>query len=82
MKTYSKEKLALFVANDDAMFFLEPLVDSLLANGLTAAQIEEARQFMSRLGNGNARITHPTTTLEELFVRVVQTNTPGNGKGG
>ncbi len=42
VKTYTKEKLALFVANDDAVFFLEPLVDSLLANGLTAAQITDA----------------------------------------
>jgi len=42
VKTYSKEKLALFVANDDAVFFLEPLVDSLLANGLTAAKITDA----------------------------------------
>jgi hypothetical protein len=41
-KTFSKEQLALFVANDDAVFFLEPLVDSLLANGLTAAQITDA----------------------------------------
>ena len=42
VKTYTKEKLALFVANDDAVFFLEPLVDSLLANGLTAAQVRDA----------------------------------------
>jgi hypothetical protein len=41
-KTYSQTQLALFVANDDAVFFLEPLVDSLLANGLTAAQITDA----------------------------------------
>jgi hypothetical protein len=42
VKNYSNEELALFVANDDAGFFLEPLVDSLLANGLTAAQIMDA----------------------------------------
>jgi hypothetical protein len=41
-KTQSKEKQALFVANDDAHHVLEPLVDCLLANGLTAAQITKA----------------------------------------
>ena len=35
----SKEKRALFLAHEDAEFFLEPLVDALLANGLTAAQM-------------------------------------------
>ena len=55
-------------------------VTQIEARGLTPAQIEETRLFMSRMGAGNAQITHPTTTLEELFVRVVQTNTPGNGK--
>lgn len=35
----SKEKLALSLACEDAEFFLEPLVDALLANGLTASQV-------------------------------------------
>jgi hypothetical protein len=42
VKTYTQEKLALCVARDDAGFFLEPLVDSLLANGLTGAQVIKA----------------------------------------
>src|SRR5882757_3395198 len=42
--------------------------------GMSDPQIEETRIFMSRMGAGNAQITHPTTTLEELFVRVVQNN--------
>ena len=43
MKTQtSKETLALFVANDNASYILEPLVDSMLASGLTAAQITKA----------------------------------------
>ena len=41
MKTQSKEKQALLVANDDAEYILEPLVDSLLASGLTAAQVSD-----------------------------------------
>jgi hypothetical protein len=36
------------------------------------------RQFMSRMGAGNAAITHPTTTLEDLFIRIVRENTPMN----
>ena len=47
------------------------------AKGLTPQQIDEVRQFMSRMGAGNAAITHPTTTLEDLFIRVVRENTPG-----
>ena len=43
MKTQlSKEKQALLVASDDVSYILEPLVDSLLANGLTAAQVTKA----------------------------------------
>src|SRR5437588_4287926 len=44
-------------------------VTQIEARGLTPEQIEQTRQFMGQLGAGNARITHPTSTLEELFVR-------------
>jgi hypothetical protein len=37
----SKEKHALWIANDDAKDVLAPVVDSLLAHGLTAAQVLE-----------------------------------------
>jgi ABC-2 type transport system ATP-binding protein len=57
-------------------------VTQIEARGLTAAQVEETRQFMARFGANNTQITHPTTTLEELFVRVVQSNTPGAQLGG
>ena len=47
------------------------------ATGLNPQQIEELRAFMSRLGaTGTPRITHPTTTLEDLFIRIVDENTP------
>jgi hypothetical protein len=36
------EKLALFVAKEDAEHVLEPLVDSLLGNGLTQAEVLDA----------------------------------------
>src|SRR3954464_2035945 len=52
------------------------------ARGLNREQIEEVRQFMARMGAGNAAITHPTTTLEDLFIRIVRENTPSaNGNG-
>ncbi len=39
MKTQSKEKQALCAAREDAEFYLEPVVDALLAHGLTASQV-------------------------------------------
>jgi ABC-2 type transport system ATP-binding protein len=57
-------------------------VTQIEARGLTPQQIEETREFMRRMGANDARITHPTTTLEELFVRVVQNNSPGMQIGG
>ena len=32
--------------------------------------------FLDKLGVGDAVITHPTTTLEDLFLRIVRENTP------
>src|SRR5258706_6301840 len=51
------------------------------ARGLNTQQIDEVRQFMARMGAGNAAITHPTTTLEDLFIRVVRENTPASANG-
>lgn len=48
--------------------------------GLNDAQIGEMRQFLSRMGVDNATVTHPTTSLEDLFMRVVQENTGNNGR--
>ncbi|MFT3788685.1 MAG: hypothetical protein QM770_21350 [Tepidisphaeraceae bacterium] len=36
--------------------------------------LEELRLFLQRNGAA-AKVTHPTTTLEELFIRVVSENT-------
>jgi ABC-2 type transport system ATP-binding protein len=52
------------------------------AKGLSPQQIDEVRQFMSRMGSGGAAITHPTTTLEDLFIRVVRENSPAEGANG
>ena len=47
------------------------------ARGLSPQQIEETRQFLIRQGAIGADVTHPTTTLEDLFMRIVRENTPG-----
>nr|ALS92294.1 MetaGeneMark_Unknown Function [uncultured bacterium] len=44
-------------------------------------QIGEVREFVRRLGAADPAITHPTTTLEDLFIRIVKENTPSNGDG-
>jgi ABC-2 type transport system ATP-binding protein len=49
-------------------------VTQVSARGLTVPQIAELKQFLSKLGAGDATVTHPTTTLEDLFVRVVREN--------
>lgn len=48
--------------------------------GLSTAQIDDMRQFLTRMGFDNPTVTHPTTSLEDLFMRVVQENTGGNGR--
>jgi len=47
--------------------------------GLTEEQITEMRQFLGKMGVANPQITHPTTSLEDLFMRVVNKNS-NNGQ--
>jgi ABC-2 type transport system ATP-binding protein len=54
-------------------------VTQIQAKGLSVGQAEEVKQFIARMGLGDATITHPTTTLEDLFIRIVRDNTPDNG---
>ncbi len=54
-------------------------VAQISARGLNDGQLSEVREFLNRLGAKDPQVSHPTTTLEELFVRVVRENTPGNG---
>jgi ABC-2 type transport system ATP-binding protein len=51
-------------------------ITQIQAQGLTPAQIEAARTALREMGAGDVTITHPTTTLEDLFVRIVRENTP------
>ncbi|HTL30477.1 MAG TPA: hypothetical protein VL282_14700, partial [Tepidisphaeraceae bacterium] len=62
-------------------------ITQIQTRGLTPQQISEVQEFLRRSGVQEATITHPTTTLEDLFVRVVRENTPdanvriaGNGQ--
>lgn len=48
------------------------------AQGLTPAQIQELRDYISRMG-AQVQITHPTTTLEDLFIKIVRDQTGGVG---
>jgi len=54
-------------------------VTQISARGLADGQLREVEQFLQKMGARDAQISHPTTTLEDLFVRVVRENTPGNG---
>ena len=55
---------------------------------LTPQQVDELRQFLAKLGVTDAEVTHPTSTLEDLFMRVIGKNArvagasgEGNGNG-
>ena len=50
-------------------------VTTVEARGLSDTQIEELRQYMNRMGV-SADVTHPTTTLEDLFMRIIREQTP------
>ena len=47
-------------------------VTQIEARGIKPEQIEQLRQLLARMGVKDFAITHPTTTLEDLFMRVIQ----------
>ncbi len=51
-------------------------VTQISARGLSVDNLSELKQFLMRMGVPDVQITHPTTTLEDLFIRVVKENTP------
>ena len=57
-------------------------VTQINAGAMTPQQIEETRQFLSRIGVNGATVTHPTTTLEDLFMRVIGENARTAGASG
>src|SRR3954454_21427920 len=56
-------------------------ITQIQARSLTESQIEELRQFLARMGV-QGEVTHPTTTLEDLFMRVVGENARIAGASG
>src|SRR5438477_2653338 len=52
-------------------------ITQIQATGLNNGQVEELKAFLAKIGAKDVELTHPTTTLEDLFVRVVRENTPG-----
>lgn len=42
---------------------------------LTATQVTQIKDYLTSMGIKDAKITHPTTTLEDLFLRVVREST-------
>src|SRR6476646_12097263 len=51
-------------------------VTQISLRGVNGENLTELKQFLARMGVPDAQITHPTTTLEDLFIRVVKENTP------
>jgi ABC-2 type transport system ATP-binding protein len=51
-------------------------VTQIQTRGLTDSQLAELKQFLAQRGATDAQVTHPTTTLEDLFVRIVREHTP------
>jgi ABC-2 type transport system ATP-binding protein len=47
-------------------------VTQIKARNLSAGAIEEIRNVIARHGGNDVMVDHPTTTLEELFLRIVQ----------
>jgi ABC-2 type transport system ATP-binding protein len=54
-------------------------VTQIQTRSMSDAQVAEVREFLARQGVRDATVTHPTTTLEDLFMRVVGENAP-NGR--
>jgi ABC-2 type transport system ATP-binding protein len=50
-------------------------VTQIQTRGMNDQQIDEVKMFLSRIGVNDAVVTHPTTTLEDLFIRIVRENT-------
>lgn len=51
-------------------------ITQIQTRGMNDTQMAEVKQFLGQMGVNNAEFTHPTTTLEDLFMRIVRENTP------
>jgi ABC-2 type transport system ATP-binding protein len=52
-------------------------ITNISTTGLNAGQIESLKQWLAEQGARDVAVTHPTTTLEDLFMRIVRENAPG-----
>lgn len=50
-------------------------VTDIQTRGMTPQQVEQVKAYLAQIGVKDATVTHPTTTLEDLFLRVVQEKT-------
>jgi ABC-2 type transport system ATP-binding protein len=50
-------------------------VTQIQTKSLDDQQISEIKLFLEKMGINQAVVTHPTTTLEDLFIRIVRENT-------
>ena len=55
-------------------------VTNIETRGMSEGQIKQLQLNLSGMGVNDTKITHPTTSLEDLFMRIVRENT-GNGDG-
>src|SRR3954471_986961 len=49
-------------------------VTQISARGLADGQLKEVEEFINRIGAKDPSVSHPTTTLEDMFVRIVREN--------
>ncbi len=54
-------------------------ITQISARGLSEEQIVQLKDYITKMGAGDAQFSHPTTTLEDLFIKIVKENTPGGG---
>jgi ABC-2 type transport system ATP-binding protein len=50
-------------------------VTQIQTRGMNDQQIGEVQSLLARMGFNGSTVTHPTTTLEDLFIRIVRENT-------
>jgi ABC-2 type transport system ATP-binding protein len=56
-------------------------ITNIETRGLSEPQIQELQLSLARMGLNDTKITHPTTSLEDLFMRIIRENTAsGNGQ--
>ncbi len=57
-------------------------ITQIQTRGMNDTQKAEIKQYLSAMGVSDAEFTHPTTTLEDLFMRIVKENTGGGAYTG